>query len=136
MIVDFISIIGLIDKLLSPQVLVPIQLGNHWTLLAFSTKYLQIMYCDSVSKSETFSDVLLNIDLLASYMFPSILAAEWKTSQVQQHYRFQSSHNDCGFHLLNFARAAVDDVRIETNNLAFAKLKSHLADVHKLKILP
>jgi hypothetical protein len=94
------------------------------------------MYCDSVSQSQTYNQVYFNIDLLASYMFPSISASEWGICQVQQHYRFQSYHNDCGFHLLNFALAAVDDVRIDTNNLAFAQLKVVLARVYKLKTLP
>lgn len=95
--------------------------------MAFNAKYQKIIFCDSIKGSKIFEKIHPNIDLLASYFFPSIKAVEWTTEQVIEQYRFQTNRNDCGFHLVNFLSAAVDDRRIIDDEIVFEKNKASFA---------
>lgn len=78
------------------------------------------MYCDSL-KGKINSTLKKNLKLFISYLYPSII--EWKILELQDSDRFQKSYLDCGFHILNFAAAAIKDIRIDNDAKNFTTFK-------------
>lgn len=57
-------------------------------------------------------------------MFPSIKADQWNIEKIHKLYRFQlKGYLDCGFHLLNFVLAAINDTEIHYNRIDFNAFK-------------
>lgn len=106
--------------------------------MAFSPPYRKIVYCDSIRTCCPASALKRkdNILLLAYLFFPYIITCDWIFDKIYDLDSFQNAddHNDCGFHLLNFAMSAIDDVEIETNDLEFAKFKRDTALKYRIPI--
>lgn len=60
------------------------------------------------------------------FYYPHILAQEWRYDILLPSERFQNiNHNsDCGFHILNFMHAAVNDTRVPISPADFNEFKS------------
>ena len=60
------------------------------------------------------------------FYYPHILAEEWRYDVLIASDKFQnpSNNTDCGFHILNFMHAAVNDTRVPTSSAEFNKFKS------------
>lgn len=68
--------------------------------------------------------------MLVSYLYPSIAQKKWNFRILEDEDRFQYKHNrhlECGFHVMNFARAAIADVRINNDYKEFIDFKSTVA---------
>ena len=117
--------------------LVPISDGEHHVLVAFSPPYRKILYCDSISTYRPAKNLYRrdNIYILAYFLFPFIKTDEWIFDKIHDHDSFQDAdvHLDCGFHILNFAMSAIDDVQIENNLIEFAKFKRDTAKKYRIQ---
>jgi hypothetical protein len=73
--------------------------------------------------------------LLASYMFPALGSDDWSFEELPKRYRFQKKNNlDCGFHLLNFMEAAIEDRSIIYDREEFITWKKNKALILKITI--
>lgn len=109
------------------QVLLPIYYDDHWTLVVFSTKYRKIIYCDSVAKIPLYGYMEEDTKLLASYMFPALGSDDWSFEELPKRCRFQKNNADCGFHLLNFMEAAIEDRSVIYDREEFITYKKNKA---------
>lgn len=95
--------------------------------MAFSPPYRKIIYCDSIATLRPADHLERkdNLLLLAYFMFPFITTYDWELEKIHDADSFQNSglHNDCGFHVLNFANAAIDNDHIENDILLFSQFK-------------
>lgn len=104
--------------------MVPISFENHHTLIVFSFPYRKIIICDSIrSYNPLGTRREKNIYLLAYFMFPFIKPDEWILEKIHNEDRFQGSLYDCGFHVMNFAKSAIDNVPIENDIVLFSQFK-------------
>lgn len=99
--------------------------------MVFSPPYRKIVYCDSIKTYCPARDLKRkdSILLLAYLFFPYIITSDWTFDKIYDDDSFQNAddHHDCGFHILNFAMSAINDVEIETNDVEFAKFKRDTA---------
>lgn len=74
--------------------------------------------------------------LLALYMYPCVKLETWDFQILNDCYRFQKDkYEDCGYHILNFMKAAVEDTEINKDSIDFAKFKKGIADNYNIRIL-
>lgn len=64
------------------------------------------------------------------FIFPSIQVLEWEFEELDYRDRFQDSDlGDCGFHIINFILAVLNDCRIINDKLTFSMLKRKYAKI-------
>lgn len=90
------------------------------------------MFCDSIrgSPPKVLKILTSNIKLFAMFIFPSIQVSEWEFEELDSRDRFQDTDlGDCGFHMINFILAVLNDCRIVNDKLTFSILKRKYAEI-------
>ncbi len=101
--------------------------------MVFSTKYRKIIHCDSIATFTPSEQLKEDAKLLASYMFPAVGSNEWSFEVLNKQDRFQRNNLDCGFHLLNFIEAALEDRSVLSDSELFIQWKKSTAKELKIK---
>lgn len=80
--------------------------------------------CDSIKNNELPHEVLQDIECMLDYIYPTY-KGEWTHDVIRPEEQIQNArtHIDCGFHILNFAEAALEDRLITTDHADFNKFK-------------
>lgn len=79
---------------------------------------------------------LKSAKLLALYMYPCVKLETWDFEILNDCYRFQmKNYGDCGYHILNFMKAAVEDTKINNDSIEFADFKKGIAQNYKIRKL-
>jgi hypothetical protein len=104
-------------------------------VLVFSLKYTRIMYCDSVAwkkkdiQSRSTNQAKIVGRLLSAYMFPKIPDDSWEFVELAKQDRFQYTDHldmdDCGYHIMNFMSAALEDRHVINDKKTFASWKNN-----------
>jgi Ulp1 family protease len=104
----------------------PVNLNRHWMLVVISIKYKLILFCDSIPSSQMPDGIIDNTVSFLRYYYPEISENEWKYDTLNSSDRFQNTNQnlDCGFHILNFMRAALQNTRIPIMHAAFNTFKT------------
>lgn len=85
------------------------------------------MTCDSVKNMDLPADLLQDIECMLDYIYPTY-KGQWTHDVIRPEEQFQNgnTHIDCGFHILNFAEAALEDRLITTDHADFNMFKQKI----------
>jgi Ulp1 family protease len=95
--------------------------------VVISVPFKTIITCDSVKNTPLPVELLEDIESMLDHYYP-LFKGQWKHDKIRNEEQFQDPHRnkDCGFHILNFAEAALKDTLITINHNAFNMFKERI----------
>jgi Ulp1 protease family, C-terminal catalytic domain len=109
------------------QIILPINEQDHYILVVISIKMKLIITCDSIKNNGLPDELLEDIECMLDYLYPSN-KGQWTHDVIRPEEQIQNgtTHIDCGFHILNFAEAALEDRLIKTDHADFNMFKQKI----------
>ena len=109
------------------QIILPINDHDHYILVVISITLKIIITCDSVKNAELPEELLQDIECMLDYIYPTY-KGQWVHDVIRPEEQIQNirTHVDCGFHILNFAEAALEDRLITINHADFNMFKEKI----------
>ena len=102
-----------------------------------------IITCDSIKNNGLPEELSQDIECMLDYLYPTY-KGQWTHDVIRPEEQIQNgrTHIDCGFHILNFAEAALEDRLITIDHADFNIFKERIElqldsikEIERLKIL-